>query len=168
MAAPVRRDQGLTAEVLRLRQRDESEAQAALAAAQQALSEASAACDAAKQAAQRAQQWAQAAEQAFAGLQGSIAAAALQDHALRLRAAQQQRDTSERARVRAEATLAQCRHQLEACRQLFLQRRGLREAAELHAEQQRAAARRVRATRLRVIEEEARERFASAKRRGES
>ena len=168
MAAAVRRDQGLTAEVLRLRQRDESEAQAALAAAQQALSEASAACDAARQVAQQAQQRAQAAEQAFAGLQGSIAASALHEHAQRLRAVQQQRETRERARVRAEATLAQCRDALEACRQLFLQRRGLREAAELHAEQQRALSRRVRATRLRVIEEEARERFASAKRRGES
>ncbi len=168
MAAPPRRDESLTAEVLSLRRRDESEALAALQEAQAALSLAIENAEAARALAVRDHDRMQHEERAFAGLSGSLSAASLQAQAERLRQAQIAATRSERARAHAEQSVTQCREELEARRSAFLLRRGQREAAELFAEQQRAILRRARATRLRVLEEEARERFASGKRKRDS
>lgn len=168
MAAPPRRDESLSAEVLLRRRRDEADALAALQAAQAALAPRVQQAEVAHEAEQRARRRAQDEEQAFAALQGTLSAAMLHAFAQRLRHAQLFCDRSALSAAQADQAVATCLDEIQALRQIFMQRRALREAAELFAAQQRTAKRRARATQTRVLEEEARERFASSKRRGQT
>ena len=167
MGASQRRDGGLTAEVLLLRRRDEADARSALQAAQDALQQTQERAALAKRRLMERQARAAREQASFEALVGDVPAGALQQQAQRLRHAQQDVEQIERACVAAELAVVQGRQAVDECRQTFLTRRAQREAAELFAEQERAAQRRLRANRTRVIEEEARERFASAKRRGQ-
>ena len=168
MAVPPRRDESLTAEVLLRRRRDEADALAALQAAQGALAARAQQAEVAHEAEQRARKRAQDEERAFSTLQGSLSAAVLHAFAQRLRQAQLLCERSARAVAQADHAVAACLDEIQAQRQIFLQRRALREAAELFAAQQRTAKRRARAAQTRALEEEARERFASSKRRGQT
>lgn len=140
---------------------------AALQASQQAWQQALERVARAKRA--RADQQSQASREdaALAALRGDIAAGTLQQQVQRLRHAQERVAHADAERVEAELHLTHCLQAVESARQTFLARRAQREAAELFAEQARAAQRRMRASRTRVVEEEARERFASAKRRSD-
>jgi hypothetical protein len=163
MAAGASRDHALTSEVLRLRRRDEAEALAILQVARRDLEQAIRGVDRAGAQKQARAEAVATAERAFAELRGSVAAGWLQQTAEDLR---QRTDDHERAAAslgQAQAELARCHEALQRANQDFLQRRGQREAAELFAAQQASAARRLRANRMRVVEEEARDRFASAK-----
>lgn len=163
MAVGSGRDQALTSEVLRLRKRDEVAALAALQAARAALEDAQSQLHQAEAQAQQRSEAAIAAEQAFAELRGTYSARSLQEAAEDLRQRQRARDRAATALSAARSRLDECREELERANQSCLARRGQREAAELFAAQREGAARRLRASRMRGIEEEARDRFASAK-----
>lgn len=159
------RDADLTAEVLRLRQREESEALAALKDARQALERALTRLQDAEAEQARCQQAESTAEQAFLVLRGELLAGVLRTAADQLRQRQEQRQRAALAVQQAQAELERGQQALDAAHQGFLQRRGQREAAELFATREQAAKRRQRMSRMRGIEEEARDRFASAKQR---
>lgn len=163
MATGSDRDEALTAEVLRLRRRDEAAALSGLQASRRQLESALARLRQAESHAAHCIQAAAQSEGSFAALSGLQLAGELHAVAQELRHKQDERERAGARLASAQAELERCREAVTLANQTFLQRRGQREAAELFAAQQADARRRLRGSRTRILEEEARDRFASGK-----
>ena len=155
----------LAAEVLLMRQREEATAYRALQGLRTQLEAVALQVTRAAQAVAAAEHVLHTARAALTDIRGGISAGLLRQFAEQVRRAEAQLQAQRTQADTTQQTFDRLRAQIDDSRRGWLLLRARRKAAELHRKQQQAQHRRLRAQIDRGLENEARDRFASAQRK---